>query len=131
MNKRNTVVILLFAAIVFAGFFLYRYAMQGGRRDLATEKTNFTVTPASITLEFTANTAAANKKYLEKAVVVKGKITAANRNEVILDGIIVCSFKNQDVPLKKEQTVTVKGRIMGYDDLLNELKLDQCFIIKN
>ena len=27
--------------------------------------------------------------------------------------------------------VTIKGRCIGYDDLLEELKMDQCIIIKN
>lgn len=105
--------------------------MYGGSRNLTTEKTNFIVTTASITSEFTANIETANKKYLEKAVVINGKITASNGNEVILDEIVVCNFKNQDSSIKKGQMATVKGRIVGYDDLIGELKLDQCFVIKN
>jgi hypothetical protein len=131
MRKKIKIIISMAVIIGMIGFFAYNYVMQGGARNLTTEKTNFTVTSTSITSEFTANIEKANKKYLEKAVAIKGKITAYNKNEVILDGIIICSFKNQDSSIKNDQTVTVKGRIVGYDDLMNELKLDQCFIIKN
>jgi hypothetical protein len=129
----NKVKIILFAliTIILIGFFAYNYVMHGSARNLTTEKTNFTVTAASIISEFTTNIDTANKKYLEKAVAIKGKITASNGTEVILDEVIICSFKNQDFSIKKGQIVTVKGRIVGYDDLMGELKLDQCFIIKN
>lgn len=113
------------------GFFAYNYLMYGSARNLTTEKTIFTVTSASITSEFTTNIEKANKKYLEKAIAIKGKITASNGNEVILDEIVICNLKNQDLSIKKKQMATVKGRVVGYDDLMGELKLDQCFVIKN
>lgn len=131
MSKKSTLITLLIFAIGLIVFLSYNYVMHGGGRNLETEKTNFTVTSAAITTEFTADIEAANKKYLENAVAITGKITAANGKEVILDGTIICSFKNQDASIKQGQLVTVKGRIIGYDDLMGELKLDQCFIIKN
>lgn len=112
-------------------FGTYNYIMHGGARNLTTEKTDFSVTSAFITSEFLGDIEAANKKYLENAVAITGKVTALNGKEVILDGNVICSFKNQDLSIKKEQIVTVKGRVVGYDDLMGELKLDQCFIIKN
>ena len=131
MSKKIKIILFALIAIILIGSFAYNYVMYGGSRNLTSEKTNFTVTSTSITSEFITNTEKANKKYLEKAVAIKGKITASNGNEVILNEVIICSFKNQDLSIKKEQIVTVKGRIVGYDDLMNELKLDQCFIIKN
>jgi hypothetical protein len=130
MSKKIKIIILMVVLVGLIGFFAYDYVMHGGARNLTTEKTNFTVTSASITSEFTANIEKANKKYLEKAVAIKGKITASNGNEVILDEIVICSFKNLDLSIKKDQTVIVKGRVVGYDDLMGELKLDQCFVIK-
>jgi hypothetical protein len=31
-----------------------------------------------------------------------------------------------DTTIKKNQKVTLKGRVVGYDDLMGEIKLDQC-----
>lgn len=131
MSKKIKIILFALIAIILIGSFAYNYVIHGGARNLTSEKTNFTVTSASITSEFITDIETANKKYLEKAVAIKGKITASNGNEVILDEIIICDFKNQDSSIKKGKMVTVKGRVVGYDDLMGELKLDQCFIIKN
>jgi hypothetical protein len=130
MSEKIKIILFALITIGLIGFFAYNYVMHGGVRNLTTEKTNFSVTAASIISEFTTNIETANKKYLEKAVAIKGKVTASDGNEVILDGIVICNFKSQDSSIKKDQLLTVKGRVVGYDDLMGELKLDQCFIIK-
>jgi hypothetical protein len=131
MNKKIKIILFALIAIVLIGSFSYDYVMYGGTRNLTSEKTSFTVNSSSITLEFTTDIESANKKYLEKAVAIKGKVTSSNGNEVILDENIICSFKNQDSSIKNDQSITIKGRVVGYDDLLGELKLDKCFVIKN
>jgi hypothetical protein len=131
MSKKIKLLLLALAAIALISFITYNYVMHAGARNLENEKTNFTVSSASITTEFTTNIEAANKKYLEKAVAIEGKITSFTATEVILDENIICSFKNQNLSIKNGQILTIKGRIIGYDDLMGELKLDQCFIIKN
>jgi hypothetical protein len=130
MSKNIKIVLFALIAIVLIGSFTHNYVMHGGARNLTTEKTDFTVASSSIKSEFVTNIETANKKYLEKAIAIKGKITASNGNEVILDENVICTFKNQDSSIKNGQLVTVKGRVVGYDDLLGELKLDQCFLIK-
>lgn len=67
-----------------------------------------------------------------KAVEVEGNITSINKEGIIIDKTIFCQFKQNDIvqQLKAQQKINVKGIIVGYDDLLNELKLNQC-IIKN
>lgn len=131
MNKKIKIILFALIAIVLIGSFAYNYVMHGGARNLTTEKTNFTVASSSITSEFITNVEAANKKYLEKAVAIKGTITASNGNEIILDENIICNLKDPDLSIRNGEIVTVKGRIVGYDDLMGELKLDQCFVIKN
>jgi hypothetical protein len=94
------------------------------------EAAAFTITTKNIVAEFTANTEAANKKYLEKPVAVSGTITSVNKTEVILDETVNCNLTAADSSLKEGQKVTIKGRVVGYDDLLGELKLDQCNLNK-
>src|SRR6478609_7174436 len=131
MSKKVKIIILIVVIIGMMGFFTYSYVMYGGARNLESEETVFTVSSSSITSEFTTNIETANKKYLEKAVAIKGKITSSNGNEITLDETVICGFKNPDSSIKKGQEITVKGRVVGYDDLMGELKLDQCFVIKN
>ena len=71
----------------------------------------------------------ANTKYLEKAVAVKGIVAEVNNNVITLDNGIVCTLQTTNTAIKKDQVVTIKGRVLGYDDLMGEIKLDQCFSI--
>jgi flagellar basal body-associated protein FliL len=128
MKKKYKIILALFVLVCIVGFVSYNYIMTGGARDLTSEKTDFKVSSKDIISEFTTNIEAANKKYLEKAVAIEGTITKITDKEIILDNSIICEFKETDKTIKENQTYTIKGRIMGYDDLMSELKLDQCFI---
>ncbi len=101
-----------------------------GKRDLQSEEAAFTLKTKDILAEFTANETAANKKYLEKPVVISGVITSVNDKEVIIDEVVVCGFTTADATLKVGQSVNVKGRVIGYDDLMGGVNMDQCSINK-
>ena len=134
MNKKQKkiiVLIFLLLLLLTVGFFSARYyAYHGGKRDVQTEQTAFTLKTKDILAEFTTNEAAANKKYLEKPVVISGVITSINDKEVIIDEVVVCGFTSADATLKKGQTISVKGRVIGYDDLMGGVNMDQCSINK-
>ena len=127
MNKKFRIIVFSIIAIVIIAFITFNYVIYGGARNLSTEETAFTVSSKSIANEFATNIDVSNKKYLEKAVVVTGKITNIKGTEVIIDNSIVCTLNSLDASLKKGQTITLKGRVVGYDDLMGEVKLDQCF----
>ncbi len=128
--KKSQIIIVSLLVVVVMGFTGYNYVMHGGARDLATEAANYTVTSQEITKEFSANTEVANKKYLEKAVAIKGTITSIKGNEVIVDNTIICTLKEKLNPsIKENQLITLKGRVVGFDDLMGEIKLDQCLAI--
>ncbi len=127
MKKKYILLIVFLIGIILVSFISYNYIMTGGARDLTAEKTDFVVSSKSIIDEFTKDIDAANKKYLEKAVVIEGKVTRVVDNEVIIDNVVICELKNTDITIKENQNITIKGRILGYDDLMGELKLDNCF----
>jgi len=130
-NKIVVVVVLLILAGVVAFPYLKNYLVYSyGKRDVQAETAAFTITSKNIVTEFTANAEAANKKYLEKPVAVSGTITSVNTKEIILDETVNCELIAADPLLKEGQAVTIKGRVVGYDDLLGELKLDQCNLNK-
>lgn len=127
MSKKVKIIIV---SIVLVGITIltgFNYVMHGGARNLSTEETDFTVSSQSISTEFAANIEASNKKYLEKAVAIKGTVTKITGKEVIIDNSIICNLKELDSSIKEYQIITLKGRVVGYDDLMGELKLDQCF----
>lgn len=129
MKKKHKILLIVFLTISLLAISSYYYIMYGGARNVSNEETAFTVSSKSIVNEFDSNIEKANKKYLEKAIVIKGTITEITGKEVIIDKTIICDLKNLDISIKKDQVVTLKGRVVGYDDLMGELKLDQCFVI--
>ncbi len=131
MNKKTKLGVIALFSIIVGIFGIKYYIDHGGERNLSSEDAAFTVTSKSITDEFTNSMEASNKKYLEKAVAISGKITATSPTGVTIDKTIICNLTTPDTSLKNDQTVTVKGRIVGYDELMGELKLDQCSILKN
>ncbi|MEI7509155.1 MAG: hypothetical protein WCJ62_06780 [Flavobacterium sp.] len=134
MNKKSKIIVVL-VVLVEVGYFtlllVKDYMVNNlGKRDVKSEAAAFTLKSKDIIAEFTANADAANKKYLEKPVAVSGVVSSAKEKEVILDGTVNCGFTVADASMKEGQSVTIKGRVVGYDDLLGELKLDQCSINK-
>jgi len=72
----------------------------------------------------------APEKWQNNIVAIQGIITSIDKNGVMINGNTYCQFLNNKELIKTNinNTVTIKGRIIGYDDLLEELKLDQAII---
>lgn len=126
MRKKIAIVSIALGLIGFSG---YQYVMHGGARNLSTEETAFTVTATAITTEFSTNLESSNKKYLEKPIAISGKVTAVKGTQITLDNTVICSLKKLETSIKNNQSISIKGRVVGYDDLMGEVKIDQCFII--
>jgi len=128
---KRTIVIAV-AALVAIGIGVYFY-MYKNHRDIASEDADFTITVNELQRQFTDDGAAAIKKYADKTVAISGKITDVDPQNysVVIDDKLSLVFKDsvmQDVVAGK--LVNVKGRFVGYDDLLEEFKMDQASITK-
>ncbi len=120
MNKRAK---FLLAFIIFAviGFLGYNYIYHD-HRDIATEKPE-TVTPVELVKQFQQNS---TPDILNKTVEIVGTITDIEQKAITIDDKIHCSFLTDILSVKVGETVTIKGRCIGYDDLFELVKLDQC-----
>ena len=115
--------------VLIVGFFSYNYVRTGGGRDLEKEKSEFNISAVDIFAEFSANAEIATTKYLNKAVEISGKVTSVDENVIILNEKVSCQLLVLE-ELAVDSQVKIIGRVTGYDDLLEELKLDQCLIVK-
>lgn len=129
MNRKTKIVLASILGLGLVLFVAYKIILTSGARDLETEKTEFTVSTKEIVNEFATDTSATTK-YLNKAIEIKGVVTQIEDKQLILDGVVICAMKNAVTPESKDKLITVKGRFLGYDDLMGELKLDECSIIK-
>jgi hypothetical protein len=130
MSKKVKIIGIIFVVALLVGFSVFYYVFHGGVRNLATEEALYTVTSKNITAEFASNVAGATKKYSDKAIAVSGIVTSVTDSIVTIDNTIICNFKTPDTTIKNEQVIIVKGRLVGFDDLMGELKLDECSINK-
>jgi len=135
MNKKIKIMLFIGVILLLTTYFTFPivkdYMVNNmGKRDLQSEEAAFTLKAKDFVAEFAAKEADANKKYLEKPVVISGIITSVNNKEVIIDEVVVCGFTAVKASLKAGQTVSVKGRVVGFDDLMGSVNMDQCSINK-
>ena len=129
MNRKTKIVLASILGLGLVLFVAYKIMLTSGARDLESEKTAFAVSTKEIVNEFATDTSATTK-YLNKAIEIKGVVTQIEDKQLILDGVVICAMKENVATENKDKQVTIKGRFLGYDDLMGELKLDECSIIK-
>ena len=135
MNKKIKIMLFIGVILLLTAYFTFPivkdYMVNNmGKRDLQSEEAAFTLKAKDFVAEFAAKEADANKKYLEKPVVISGIITSVNNKEVIIDDVVVCVFTAAEASLKVGQTLNVKGRVVGFVDLMGSVNMDQCSINK-
>jgi hypothetical protein len=117
--------------IVISAFFLYNYVYKN-HRDISSEKESFAVSIVDLKNDFEKNDSLANAKYLDKTIVIYGKISNVDlaNNLLIIDTSLSAVIKDKNTSLNVNDSIKLKGRFIGYDDLLEEFKMDQCSIIQ-
>lgn len=127
MRKKIVVISIIILVLAFAG---YKY-MYKNHRDISSETVSFSVPVNEIYKSFQIDEKSANAKYLDKTIEIYGKITNIDLQSKIItvDEKLIARFTN-NIPdnLKQQDPITLKGRLTGYDDLLEEIQMDQCTI---
>jgi hypothetical protein len=122
---RKWVILLI---LIIIGVIAYNYIYHN-HRDIESESAEFVLNANDLANEFVINPSAAEKKYLNRTIEVEGNITELNEYDLTLDDKIFCQFSSK---IKVENNkIRVKGRFIGYDNLLEQIKLDQCGILTN
>lgn len=129
MKKRYYIYIL--ALFILALYFGYSYIYQD-HRNIETESANFVLEASAFSEAFVNSPNQAELKFINKTIEVTGVITDLNQTDITLDQSIFCQFSTAITPPQKvDTTIKIKGRCIGYDDLLEQVKLDQCSIVKD
>ena len=121
-NKLIVIFILIIGSII-----AYSY-MYPNHRSISEETVSFAVKADYIHNEFIENTSQAELKYLDQTVLVSGIVTAIDSKSVTINNKVCGQFETLKSDLKVNDSIAIKGRCIGFDDLLEEIKLDQCSI---
>lgn len=126
--RRKIIIIAVIAVVLLAGTWLYKGYLYKDVRNISSEAPAVTLTAAALMQQYTNNQQTANAAFLNKTIEITGAVTQAADSTITLNTNVVCSFDRKANALVTGKTVTVKGRCIGYDELFNEIKLDQCTI---
>jgi hypothetical protein len=138
-NIKRNIMILLALVLACAGYGFYMYKKKPA--DIRKEPAAYEVSAAGLLAEFNRDEPAANKKYIDKVIAVKGKVVdikmdATGQATVFLDSgdlmaAVTCSFYQEEATaakaLRQGAEVTIKGKCTGK---LMDVVLNKCSIIK-
>lgn len=127
--KKNVLIFLIL--FIMSAFLIYNYIYKS-HRVIANEKVSYTISIVDLKKEFSQNDSLANDKYLDKTIEIYGKISSIDlaTNSIYIDNSLSARLKEKPKGLNVNDTIQIKGRFIGYDDLLEEFKMDECKLIK-
>ncbi|URC12347.1 OB-fold putative lipoprotein [Flavobacterium sp. B183] len=127
-RKRIAFAIAASLVLISTGLYFYYGFLFKEARNIESEIPEFSITTTKLLDDYNSNTEKADSLYLNKTIEITGKVTKETDSVVILENNIFCLFTKKAKDKLLNNKVTVKGKCIGFDELFQELKLDQCTI---
>ncbi|MCX6256991.1 MAG: hypothetical protein NTW49_03700 [Bacteroidia bacterium] len=140
------IVLIIIAAGIIIGFSIVYYMYHKPHRDIAGAKADFTMVAADLVKQYVNDQKSCNAKYLDKVIIVTGKIADLSHNGNIgltivlenqMEGIncaMDTKYFNENKTmlnsLANGSEVKIKGICSGFDDTFQCVGLDKCTIVK-
>jgi hypothetical protein len=134
MNKKRIKYLTIGLGILIAvsGFVVYKTVINPEHREISKETTDFTVPAKDLQFHFAGNPNDATIKYIDKVIETNGLVTELGANTLVLENKVQVYFLND---IKSEIRIgdhlKVKGRCVGFDELLALVKIDQATTLIN
>lgn len=127
--KKKIIIFLIIVSVL--AFFGYKYVYKS-HRDISSETASFSIKVEQLKKDFSSNDSIANAKYLDKTIVIYGEVTNVDleNKQLIIDSFLNAKITSDITAIKGKDKITLKGRFIGYNDLLEEFEMDQCTIEK-
>ena len=123
MNKKLIICVILFLLGLYAS---YRYVYQE-HRNIYIEEPKYILTSDSLFNHFNFNQKEANQIYINQVLRIKGVVNTVSGSQLILHPGIAClvDSNNKINGVLSKDSIEIKGRCIGFDDLFLEVKMDQ------
>lgn len=129
-RKRIGFVIAALLLMVSAGIYFYYGFLFKEARNIESENPDFSIAATKLLTDYNSNPEKADALYLNKTIEITGRITKETDSVIILENTVFCLLTKKINDKLINNKATVKGKCIGYDELFQEVKLDQCTIIK-
>ncbi|WP_394746685.1 OB-fold protein [Spongiimicrobium salis] len=129
MKKKKIAILGTILVVLAIGGFVYNYTFNSKHRDIANEEATATLSAKELFANFQNNESLATTNYLDNVIEINGNITNVEEDEVVLNDQIQVRFNAGAMSEVKEGVITIKGRCVGYDELLEMVKIDQATVI--
>ncbi len=123
--KKFGIAVLIIGILALAA---YWYVFHKPHRDIQNEEASIKLSSQQLSEEFVSQPDSAQARYVDQIVEVKGileEILAAERGLVIRPGIYGSLDSTASLPsLQAGDSIHIRGRVLSFDDLMEEVKLD-------
>ncbi|WP_124980711.1 OB-fold protein [Nonlabens xiamenensis] len=126
MKKILLVVLILIALVGLSGY----YFIYQDHRDIASEDAIATYEADELLAIFQDADTENDRDIIDQVIQVQGKITSQESFNITLDNKVFIELA-EELSSTNNTVLMIKGRCVGYDDLLEEIKIDQAIIINN
>ena len=125
-SKKKLAIIILTLIFIIGIFYFFTY--QNKHTDWIDIKPQISLSAQELLQTFQNG---GENDLINKVVQISGTITALDDSLYILDKTVVCKpAVNIESNITEKEFVTVKGRCVGYDDLLMEVRLDHVVVME-
>ena len=125
IQKKYKILLILFLLMVIGGIVAYNYVYHD-HRDIQDESSKLEIAADGLLNRFQNN----EQDLLNQTITVTGTVTKVEEGAVTLDESVYASFSEANKRPKLNESVRIKGRCIGYDELFGIVKLDQCSLQK-
>lgn len=131
MNKTRIKILIFLLVISFGPYYIYQNVLYKDARDIAAEKSILAITAENLEKEYNLNPSKGDLTYLNKTIEVEGKVSEVTDSSVVINKKVFCKMNEMAKKTLINKEIRIKGRCIGYDDLFEIVKFDQCSIQQN
>ncbi len=128
MNKKNLLVFGL--SLVVLGLAVAVYLWNKPHRNIQSEKSSAQLSTEALKAEIAGNPVALDA-YLDRVIEIKGVATEVADDHIVLEEFAyVEMLEPGSQGIEAGQAISIKARVVSFDDLFGQLRLDQGAILK-
>ncbi|HAD97709.1 MAG TPA: hypothetical protein DCG19_09910 [Cryomorphaceae bacterium] len=121
-------VLLAVLVVILLGTAYGAYLWFKPHRDIQGETASHKLTSTELSEAYSQGQEGANEIYLDQVVLVSGTVEEKDDTHIKLSGGVFCNGDFSNAELSEGSQASIKGRVVGYDDLFGEVRIDNCTV---